>query len=236
MALPLGLIRKTPAAATGTPTTPAAAPRLPSQGHTQDDDEGNIPPPPTMPDGEFRCRTKSVYHPVDKDTGKPQTWPDGTRKQSTLYFVISDPNEQRKANAGKSNCFGVDLKMPLDFGMFYQRTITWCAALGAPQMTWPKNEKGNTTVAMLGEHLLAVTKGKEFLVTAKTAAGKGDKKAQLYTNVTKIAPHTPPKAPPKAAPPLAPTQGPDETATEESTGADPDTSTTSNAESDGIPF
>jgi len=236
MALPLGLIRKTPAATTGTPTTPAAAPRLPSQGHSQDDDEGNIPPPPAMPNGTYLCRVKNIYHPIDKDTGKWQTWDDGSRKQSKVFFVIDDPDEQRKAIAGKENCYGADLDIKLDFGSFYNQTLGYLTALGCPQIGWPKNEKGKTNNIMLGEHIMAQTKGKKFAVTVKPEAGKGDKKTTLYKNVKKVAPHTPPKAPPKAAAPIAIQQDPDDAAAEESTGADPDTSTTTNAEGDGIPF
>lgn len=241
MALPLGLIRKTPAAASGAPTTPATAPRLPSQGHTQDDDEGNIPPPPAMPNGTYLCRVKNIYHPIDKETGKWQTWDDGSRKQSKVFFVIDDPDEQRKATAGKESCYGADLDIKLDFGSFYNQTLGYLTALGCPQIGWPtkisaKTGKPATDNIMLGEHIMAQTKGKKFAVTVKPEAGKGDKKTTLYKNVKKVAPHTPPKAPPKAAAPIAPTQDPDETAAEESTGADPDTSTTSNAEGDGIPF
>ena len=241
MARPLGLIRKNPPAASGTPTTPAAAPRLPSQGHTQDDDEGNIPPPPAMPNGTYLCRVKNIYHPIDKETGKWQTWDDGSRKQSKVFFVIDDPDEQRKATAGKENCYGADLDIKLDFGSFYNQTLGYLTALGCPQIGWPtkisaKTGKPATDNIMLGEHIMAQTKGKKFAVTVKPEAGKGDKKTTLYKNVKKVAPYTPPKAPPKAAAPIAPAQDPDDTAAEEPTGADPDTSTTSNAESDEIPF
>jgi hypothetical protein len=111
--------------------------------------------------------------------------------------------------AGKENCWGTDVSVNVDLvGNFYSQTIANLTTLGAPRVAWPVNGKGKTSMPMLAEHIMAVTKGKKFLLTVKSEPGKGDKKTTLYTNVKKIAlPPAPPKAAPKPAP--APLPEPD---------------------------
>lgn len=210
---------------TATPADGApVAPRMPSQGHTQQDDQFNIPPPPAMPDGEYLCRVKNVYLPINKDTGKWETWDNGDPKQTKVFFLVDDPAEQRKQMAGKENCYGIDLEISIDWGSnWYNRSIGYLTALGAPRIGWPKDGAGKTSAVMLAEHIMAVTKGKKFLVEARPVAGKGDKKAQLYKNVKKIsAPPVVKAAPKPAAAAPTPEPDPDEAAEESATGTNPD--------------
>ena len=190
----------TEAAPPAVSTPNATAPRMPSQGHTQDDDDFNVPPPPTTPNGDYLCRVKNVYVPI-KD-GKWETWDNGDPKSMKIFFTIDDPKEQRLSLAGKESCWGTDVSVNVDLvGNFYSQTIANLTTLGAPRVAWPVNGKGKTSMPMLADYITTVTKGKKFLLTIKSEPGKGDKKTTLYTNVKKIAvPPAPPKAAPKPAP------------------------------------
>jgi len=170
-------------------TPNATAPRMPSQGHTQEDDDDNIPPPPLMPDGVYLSRLSRIQFWTDKDTGKTKRDKNGNPMAPTVFFVIDDPAEQRLMNAGKPHRYGVEFDgFKLEFGDDYRwRTVAHCATLGAPEMTWPKNSKtGNASKALLAAYLLEVTKGKKFLTEVRPEAGKGEHKTTMYKRMKSL--------------------------------------------------
>jgi len=224
LGLPQLLKKKTPTDATAPATSNAAPPvrPMPSQGHSAQDDDDNIPPPPVMPDGEYLVRVTRVQFWTDKD-GNPARDKNGKARDPSVFVVIDDPAEQRKMNAGTPHCYGVEGEaFKLEFGDFYTRTLNYCATLGAPQITWPKDpETGKQTKRLLAAHLLATSKGKKFLATFKPRAGTGENKTTMYKNVTKIVAAPVAKAAPKPAPVAAPIKDPE---------AEQPTNTTANAD------
>ena len=198
----------TEAAPPAVSTPNATAPRMPSQGHTQDDDDDNIPPPPLMPDGHYICRLSRIQFWTDKDTGKTKRDKNGNPMAPTVFFVIDDPAEQRLMNAGKPHRYGVEFDgFKLEFGDDYRwRTVAHCATLGAPEMTWPKNPKtGQASKVLLAAYLLEVTRGKKFLAEVRPEAGKGEHKTTMYKRMKslKTAPAAAKPAPKPAPAPAA---------------------------------
>lgn len=195
---------ETPTAAPGTPATSAssAAPRMPSQGHTQAKDQLNIPPPPAQVDGDYLVRFKA-FKIWEDENGNPKTKDDGTLKAPTIFVIIDDPKQLALLNQGQENCYGAEVGYDVRLsGNWYQEAAAILAGFGAPRSAWPKDAKGNQTLPLLGQYLEQITKGKKFKATIKATEGKGENKGKVYTNLKKIV------AAPIAAPPKPPTPAP----------------------------
>ena len=207
--------------------TEAPLPDTPEQGSAEDG-SGFVPPPPVLPDGTFRCRFVKVNTwekrdgtiAVNSKTGEPMV--------PAVTFEISDPKEADKNKRGAPSCFGEEVSFKLDFsGKWYSQTVKYLTGMGVGPSTWPKgqvtpkNPSGQPSMTQLYAHINALA-GREFVVTTKASAGKGEKKDQAYVNVNKVERYVPPARP--AAKPVAPPP-----AEEPDTGSD-DTS------DDDIPF
>lgn len=197
-------------AASAAPSNEAPLPDTPEQGSAEDG-SGFVPPPPVLPDGVFRCRFVKVNTwekrdgtiAVNSKTGEPMV--------PAVTFEVSDPKEADKNKRGAPSCFGEEVSFKLDFtGRWYSQTVKYLTGMGVGPSTWPKgkvtpkNPGGQPSMAQLHAHINALA-GREFVVTTKASAGKGDKKDQVYVNVNKVERYVPPArpAPKPSTPPPA---------------------------------
>ena len=215
-----------PAAATTRPTPDPEAPLpdTPEQGSAGDGSQF-IPPPPVTPNGTYRMRFVKV-NTWEKADGTIATDSKGNPSKPVLLFEITDPREAEKNRRGLESCYGEEVTHRIEFaGKWAAQTDKFLTHMGVGRSTWPTNPKtpknpgGMPTPAQLWAHVNKLA-GREFVVTVKATAGKGENKDRVFVNIDRIERYTPPARPAPAKPPPRAEEPPGEDAPPAEAGGD----------------